>query len=197
MLGIRFLSEASLRTDPGFTGRAAVPALVDTCTGLVVSNDFPQLSLDLSTEWTAHHRPGAPQLVPPDPTRRSELDTLMEQVYRDVNDGVYRCGFATTQQAYHETYEALFARLDMLSGAGSPPAATCSAARSLRPTSGYSPAWSASTRSTTGISRATGASSPSCLCYGHMLVICTRRRGSAIRYPSTTSSGTTTGRTTG
>ncbi len=112
VLGIEFLAEAYQRTDPTFQGRVTVPALVDTVTGRVVSNDYPQLSLDLSTQWTAYHREGAPDLYPED--ERAEMDALMDDVYRDVNNGVYRCGFATTQEAYEEAYDRLWARVDVL-----------------------------------------------------------------------------------
>ncbi|MGW6279004.1 glutathione S-transferase family protein [Kribbella sp. NPDC055071] len=111
VLGISFLSEAYLRTDPAYEDRVTVPAIVDTVTGLVVTNDYPQITLDLSTEWTEFQREGAPQLIPAD---RTEMDALIEDIYRDVNNGVYRCGFATTQEAYEEAYDALFARLDVL-----------------------------------------------------------------------------------
>ncbi|MFG1627796.1 glutathione S-transferase family protein [Kribbella sp. NPDC049227] len=111
VLGIEFLADAYRRTDPTYEGRVTVPAIIDTVTGLVVTNDYPQITLDLSTEWTDHHREGAPQLIPAD---RAEMDELIEDIYRDVNNGVYRCGFATTQEAYEAAYDALFARLDVL-----------------------------------------------------------------------------------
>ncbi|TCC12222.1 glutathione S-transferase family protein [Kribbella soli] len=111
VLGIQYLSEAYLRTDPSYDGRVTVPAIVDTTTGEVVTNDYPQITLDLSTEWTAFHRADAPQLIPAD---RAEMDQLIEEIYRDVNNGVYRCGFATSQEAYDAAYDVLFARLDVL-----------------------------------------------------------------------------------
>ncbi|MFE9653577.1 glutathione S-transferase family protein [Micromonospora sp. NPDC006431] len=113
VLGISFLSDAYLATDPDYTGRVTVPALIDTLTGRVVTNDYPQLTLDLSTEWRRFHKPGAPDLYPVE--LRPELDALMAEIHRDVNNGVYRCGFATSQEAYDEAYRALFARLDALS----------------------------------------------------------------------------------
>ncbi|MEV4464631.1 glutathione S-transferase C-terminal domain-containing protein [Micromonospora echinofusca] len=113
VLGIGFLSEAYLATDPDYTGRVTVPALVDTRTGRVVTNDYPQLTLDLSTQWRDLHGPGAPDLYPQ--ALRPELDALMAEIHRDVNNGVYRCGFATSQAAYEEAFTALFARLDALS----------------------------------------------------------------------------------
>ena len=112
VLGIEYLSEAYLRTDPAYQGRVTVPAIVDTGTGLVVTNDYPQITLDLSTQWTAHHAPGAPDLYPEG--ERAEMDPLIDDIYRDVNNGVYRCGFATTQEAYGAAYDQLFARLDVL-----------------------------------------------------------------------------------
>jgi glutathionyl-hydroquinone reductase len=115
VLGIEFLAQAYTRADPSYAGRVTVPALVDTLTGLVVTNDFPQISLDLSTEWVAHHRSGAPSLLPADPAQRAELDAVMDEVFRDVNNGVYRCGFAVSQEAYEVAFDRLFARLDALS----------------------------------------------------------------------------------
>ncbi|MFI7660758.1 glutathione S-transferase family protein [Micromonospora parva] len=113
VLGVSFLSEAYLATDPDYTGRVTVPALVDTLTGRVVTNDYPQLTLDFSTEWRRLHRPDAPDLYPVD--LRPEMDALMAEIHADVNNGVYRCGFATSQEAYDEAFRALFARLDALS----------------------------------------------------------------------------------
>ncbi|MCG5452580.1 MULTISPECIES: glutathione S-transferase family protein [Micromonospora] len=113
VLGVSFLSEAYLATDPDYTGRVTVPALVDTVTGRVVTNDYPQLTLDFSTQWRSLHRAGAPDLYPE--ALRPEMDALMAEIHIDVNNGVYRCGFATSQQAYDEAFRALFARLDALS----------------------------------------------------------------------------------
>jgi glutathionyl-hydroquinone reductase len=112
VLGISYLSEAYLATDPSFSGRVTVPCLVDVPSGLVVTNDYPQITLDFSTEWTAFHASDAPELYPP--ALRSEIDEVASLVFHDVNNGVYKCGFATTQAAYEEAFDALFARLDWL-----------------------------------------------------------------------------------
>src|SRR5215213_6407150 len=90
-----------------------VPAIVDVPTGQVVTNDFPQMTLDLSTEWTAHHRDGAPDLYPE--KLRDEMDDVMQHVYTEVNNGVYRCGFSGSQRAYDKAYDRLFTALDRLS----------------------------------------------------------------------------------
>jgi putative glutathione S-transferase len=112
VLGIERLQEAYLARDPGYSRGITVPALVDVATGQVVTNDFAQMTLDLSTEWRRFHRAGAPDLYPED--RRDEIDAVMADVYTDVNNGVYRAGFAGTQQDYEEAYRRLFDRLDAL-----------------------------------------------------------------------------------
>ncbi|MFL6129086.1 MAG: glutathione S-transferase family protein [Mycobacteriales bacterium] len=112
VLGIERLQEAYFARFPGYERGITVPAIVDVPTGQVVTNDFAQLTLDLSTEWRRFHRPGAPDLLPVD--RRAELDEVMQRVFTDVNNGVYRCGFAGSQEAYDRAYERLWATLDWL-----------------------------------------------------------------------------------
>lgn len=112
VLGIPRLRDAYLRRFPDYPKGITVPAIVDVPTGAVVTNDFAQLTLDLSTEWREFHRPGAPDLYP-EPLR-AEIDAINRRVYTEVNNGVYRCGFAGTQQAYEAAYDRLFAALDWL-----------------------------------------------------------------------------------
>jgi glutathionyl-hydroquinone reductase len=113
VLGIERLQQAYFARFPGYPKGITVPAIVDIPTGQVVTNDFAQMTLDLSTEWRAYHRDGAPALYPPE--LRAEIDEVSALVFADVNNGVYRCGFATTQEAYAEAYHRLFRRLDWLS----------------------------------------------------------------------------------
>jgi glutathionyl-hydroquinone reductase len=113
VLGIERIRDAYLARDPGYDRGITVPAIVDVPTGQVVTNDFAQITLDLSTQWRAYHRPGAPDLYPE--RLRAEIDEVNEVVYADVNNGVYRCGFAGSQDAYDEAYRRLFDRLDWLS----------------------------------------------------------------------------------
>lgn len=114
VLGIERLQEAYFARDPQYPRGITVPAMVDTHDGAVVTNDFAQITLDLSTEWTAFHRPGAPRLLPDDPDERAEMDAVMREVYTEVNNGVYRCGFAGSQEAYDDAYLRLFTALDRL-----------------------------------------------------------------------------------
>ncbi|GAA4590240.1 putative glutathione S-transferase [Actinoplanes octamycinicus] len=113
VLGIERLQEAFFRRFPGYQRGITVPAIVDVPSGAVVTNDFAQITIDLSTEWTRHHRPGAPRLYPAE--LRAEIDEVNSVVYADVNNGVYRAGFATSQEAYEKAYHRLFERLDWLS----------------------------------------------------------------------------------
>jgi putative glutathione S-transferase len=113
VLGIERLQEAYFARYPGYERGITVPAMVDTRTGQVVTNDYAQITLDLSTEWRAYHRPGAPDLYPEG--LREQIDQVNRVVFADVNNGVYRCGFAGSQEAYEKAYKRLFARLDWLS----------------------------------------------------------------------------------
>ncbi|WP_329192506.1 MULTISPECIES: glutathione S-transferase family protein [unclassified Streptomyces] len=113
VLGVERLQEAYFARDPGYDKGITVPAIVDVPSGAVVTNDFPQITIDMSLEWTAYHREGAPALYPA--ALRPEIDAVNEVVYKDVNNGVYRAGFAGSQEAYAKAYEHLFARLDWLS----------------------------------------------------------------------------------
>jgi glutathionyl-hydroquinone reductase len=113
VLRIARLKDAYERRFPGYPRGITVPALVEESTGKVVTNAFAQMTLDLSTEWAPHHRVGAPDLYPV--PLRDEIDAVMAEIYTEVNNGVYRCGFAGTQYAYETAYERLFAALDRLS----------------------------------------------------------------------------------
>ena len=110
--GASYVMELYRKSDPSFEGRATVPFLWDTETERIVSNDYPQITLDLSTQWTALHGDGAPSLYPEH--ERGAIDEMAEANFHAVNNGVYKAGFATTQQAYEKAYDALFARLHEL-----------------------------------------------------------------------------------
>lgn len=113
VLGIPRIKDAYEARFPSYPKGITVPAIVDIPSGGVVTNDFKQITLDLSLEWRSFHREGAPDLYPE--ALRDEIDEVIEVVFSDVNDGVYRCGFAGSQEAYEDAYRVLFARLDWLS----------------------------------------------------------------------------------
>ncbi|NED75084.1 glutathione S-transferase family protein [Streptomyces sp. SID9944] len=112
VLGIRYLSEAYDRREADYPGGVSVPAIVDVPSGALVTNDYQRITLDFATEWSALHRPGAPDLYPR--ARRDEIDAVTAEVYEDVNNGVYRAGFAAGQEEYEAACAGVFRRLEAL-----------------------------------------------------------------------------------
>jgi glutathionyl-hydroquinone reductase len=110
--GATWLAELYLATDREYAGRCTVPLLWDTRTQRIVTNDFPQISLMLETEFPGFHRPGAPDLYPA--SLRQEIEALGALIHHTVSSGVYKAGLATTQAAYEEAFDALFTTLDAL-----------------------------------------------------------------------------------
>jgi putative glutathione S-transferase len=110
--GWEFLSEAYAATNPSFDGRVTVPVLWDKETGRIVNNESAEIIEMLSTEFDAIA--GDPELDLYPAELRDEIDELNAWVYDDVNNGVYRSGFAATQEAYEEAVFPLFAALDRL-----------------------------------------------------------------------------------
>lgn len=112
VLGYQRLQEAYFARDPDYARGITVPAVVDVPTKSVVTNDFPMITHDFFFEWRDHHRPDAPNLWPDEV--REEMEEVMQRIYTEVNNGVYRCGFAGSQEAYDEAYDRLFTALDWL-----------------------------------------------------------------------------------
>jgi len=105
------LAEIYLLADPRFTGRVTVPVLWDKERRTIVNNESAEIIRMLNeafsrfTNVTTDYYP---------PALRAEIDRINDLVYGNVNNGVYRAGFATTQAAYDEAFAALFATLDRL-----------------------------------------------------------------------------------
>ncbi|MGO2753544.1 MAG: glutathione S-transferase family protein [Streptococcus thermophilus] len=112
VLGAAYLSDIYLKTDPDYQGRYTVPTLVDVETNQVVNNDFYNLLRIWETDWKDLHEDGAPDLYPE--SIRKDIDALNEVIFNDINNGVYKAGFARSQEAYEEAYDNLFTRLDEL-----------------------------------------------------------------------------------
>ncbi len=110
--GFAYLSEPYLRSDPTFNGRVTVPCIWDRVTERIVTNNYPDITIDFETEFSAYHAAGAPDLYPV--SLRAEIDEVNAFVYEDVNNGVYRAGLSTSQVMYEQAVAALFARLDWL-----------------------------------------------------------------------------------
>ncbi len=107
--GFRYLHQAYAASNPHYTGKVTVPTLWDKKTKRIVNNESSEILRMLNSEFGA---------LGADPTDfypkhlRAEIDRINAQVYANVNNGVYRCGFARSQAAYDEAYDALFATLD-------------------------------------------------------------------------------------
>jgi putative glutathione S-transferase len=112
VLGHKRLKEAYVARFPDYSRGITVPAMVDIPSGQVVTNDFASITHDFFFEWREFHRPDAPDLWPEDV--REEMEEVMQRVFTEVNNGVYRCGFAGSQRTYDAAYHRLFAAVDWL-----------------------------------------------------------------------------------
>ena len=109
--GFEFLSEAYLRTDPGYDKRVTVPVLWDKKTARIVNNESSEIIRMLNSAFDVLV-PGTPDFYPAE--QREAIDAINETVYANVNNGVYRAGFATRQAAYDRAIVLLFHTLDAL-----------------------------------------------------------------------------------
>ena len=108
---VTLMHEIYTKAMPDYSGRVTVPVLWDKQTKTIVSNESSEIIRMFNTAFDAV---GAKvgDYYPPD--LRSEIDSLNERIYTTVNNGVYRCGFATTQEAYEQAITPLFDTLDLL-----------------------------------------------------------------------------------
>ena len=110
--GCRFLYEVYGLARADYTGRVTVPVLWDTKTRTIVNNESSEIVRILNREFDAFATRAFPDLYPAE--LRAEIDAVNDRVYRTVNNGVYRAGFATAQDKYDEAVTALFESLDWL-----------------------------------------------------------------------------------
>jgi len=109
--GFTLLKDAYQATDPDYDGHVSVPVLWDKASRRIVSNNFPDISIDLGTQF----EPWADTSVDLYPVPlRAQIDELNELIYHTVNNGVYMCGFARSQEAYDRQVGRVFATLDQL-----------------------------------------------------------------------------------
>ncbi|MEQ8355107.1 MAG: glutathione S-transferase family protein [Kiloniellaceae bacterium] len=109
--GAARLHQVYTAADPGYTGRVTVPVLWDKRRGTIVSNESAEIIRMFNSAFdglTGNDRDFYPRAL------RAEIDAVNETVYHKVNNGVYKCGFATSQEAYDEAFDALFETLDAL-----------------------------------------------------------------------------------
>lgn len=109
--GANYLYENYLMADPHFNGLVTVPVLWDKKRQTIVNNESSEIIRMLNSAFDAFGNSDV-DLYPED--LRNEIDTINETVYNNVNNGVYRAGFATTQEAYNKAFDRLFNTLDEL-----------------------------------------------------------------------------------
>ncbi|MDE0049481.1 MAG: glutathione S-transferase family protein [Rhodospirillales bacterium] len=109
--GARYLREIYRLAKDDFTGRVTVPVLWDKREKTIVNNESAEIIRMLNTAFNAWGD-GEPDLFPA--ALRDEIEAINETIYEHVNNGVYKTGFARSQEAYEEAFDALFATLDGL-----------------------------------------------------------------------------------
>jgi putative glutathione S-transferase len=105
LYGVNFAHQLYAKAKPDYTGRVTVPILWDTHTHTIVNNessDIIRIFNSVFNELTGNTLDFYPEHL------QSNINMINERVYHSINNGVYKCGFATTQAAYEEAYQALF-----------------------------------------------------------------------------------------
>jgi putative glutathione S-transferase len=109
--GFHYLHEAYTASEPHYTGKVTVPTLWDRKTQRVLNSESSEIIRMLNSEFKGVAGDDF-DFYPP--ALRKEIDRINDLIYSSINNGVYRCGFARTQEAYEAAYDALFAALDEL-----------------------------------------------------------------------------------
>ncbi|MES1951791.1 glutathione transferase [Salinisphaera sp. S4-8] len=112
LYGLDHLFELYQKAASSYTGRVTTPTLWDRQHETIVSNESADIVRMFNSAFDAVAEHPERDYYPSE--LRSEIDAVNERVYHDVNNGVYKAGFATTQQAYEQAFEKLFATLDWL-----------------------------------------------------------------------------------
>lgn len=111
LYGLDFLHQLYTKADPTYSGRVTVPVLWDKQEQTIVNNESSEIIRMLNSAFDAW---GDDKVDFYPEQLRSEIDELNAQIYPAINNGVYRAGFATTQEAYQEAVEELFAALNKI-----------------------------------------------------------------------------------
>lgn len=113
VLGVKQLRDAYNNRVPDYPKGITVPAVAEVASKKVVTNDYDQIVKDFITEWKPLQREGAPDLWPEG--LRDQIEHWNTIIYPSINNGVYRCGFAASQDAYEAAYRELWDGLDQVS----------------------------------------------------------------------------------
>jgi putative glutathione S-transferase len=110
--GFRYLHQVYTASNPNYTGKVTVPTLWDKKTRRIVNNESSEIIRMLNSEFRGGIAGDHTDYYPIE--LRDEIDRVNALVYANVNNGVYRCGFAKSQAAYDQAFDNLFAALDEL-----------------------------------------------------------------------------------
>jgi putative glutathione S-transferase len=113
--GCRTLAELYQLAKPGYVGRCTVPVLWDKQTKTIVNNESAEIIVMLNSQFNEWASNPSLDLEPED--LKEKIDWWNQKIYQNVNNGVYRCGFAQTQEAYNLACKELFATLDEIDAA--------------------------------------------------------------------------------
>ncbi len=111
--GVSKLWQVYTKADPGYTGRVTVPVLWDKERNTIVCNESSEIIRMFNSAFDGIEGVRDDLDYYPEDLR-GEIDAINEPIYNNVNNGVYKCGFATTQEAYEEAFDALFGELDKI-----------------------------------------------------------------------------------
>lgn len=110
---LNFLYQLYLKADAAYEGRVTVPVLWDKHSETIVSNESSEIIRMFNSAF--NHLTGNTDDYYPEPLHKA-IDELNKRVYEDINNGVYRAGFATSQSAYQQAFDRLFSALDWVEG---------------------------------------------------------------------------------
>ncbi|MFT6260702.1 MAG: putative glutathione S-transferase [Bermanella sp.] len=109
LFGFDYAHEIYTKAMPAYTGRVTVPILWDKKTNTIVNNESSEIIRMFNSAFndlTGDHQDFYPE------AQRDDIDKVNQRVYDNINNGVYKCGFATTQDAYEIAFDQLFESLD-------------------------------------------------------------------------------------
>ena len=109
--GAKHLHQIYTKADPKFTGRVTLPVLWDKKNATIVNNESSEI-IRIFNSGFGDLAAGSYDFCPSD--LLTQINDINERVYHNINNGVYRCGFATSQSAYNEAFRGLFQTLDEL-----------------------------------------------------------------------------------
>ncbi|GAK33707.1 glutathione-dependent reductase [Iodidimonas nitroreducens] len=112
--GFQRLHQVYTKSDPHYSGRVTVPVLWDKKTSRIVNNESAEITRILNSAFDTVPGIGHPERDYYPKDLQLEIDAINERIYHAINNGVYKAGFATTQSAYEEAFDALFETLDAM-----------------------------------------------------------------------------------